>query len=459
VVKSRQVEILNKLNTPDTLNIAPNITEAIETIIETPRSLGNKQISLKTPPQILTTQMPFLDPALRAWLEIDVVALRHNLQQLQALLSPSCELMAVVKADAYGHGSEGIAATILEQGVKSLAVATISEGVELRQAGIKAPILILGSIATLEAAAAIVHYHLEPTISDTQQAQLFSQIVTNSEINNGINSGANSGLNSQQSFSAQTLPVHINVDTGMSRLGTSWLQARELIQQVQTLPGLEIASIYSHLATADELDSTIRELQHDRFQQVIKSCQGLGLAPQVKFHLANSAGTLVDPALHYDRVRIGLALYGLSPAPHLRSKASLQPVMAVKARVTLVKPLTVGTGVSYGYSFIAPKEMTIAVVGIGYADGVPRLLSNQMQVMIRGQLVPQIGKITMDQLMIDVSAIPDVQPGEIVTLIGEDGKEKITAEDWAMAIDTISWEILCGFKSRLPRLILGKTGA
>jgi len=433
VVKSRQVEILNKLNTPNTLNIT-------ETIVETLGALGNEQISSDAPPpKILTTQIPFLDPALRAWLEIDTVALLHNLQQLQALLSPSCELMAVVKADAYGHGAWGIAATILEHGVKSLAVATISEGIELRQAGIKAPILILGSIATPEAAASIVHHHLEPTISNIQQAQLFSDVI------------ANFG----KSNFGKSLPIHLNVDTGMSRLGTPWEQARELVQLVQTLPGLEIASIYSHLATADELNPAIRELQHDRFQQVIKGCQDLGLSPQVKFHLANSAGTLVDPALHYDRVRIGLALYGLSPAPHLESVIALQPVMAVKARVTLVKSLTAGTGVSYGYSFLAPKDMTIAVIGIGYGDGVPRLLSNKMQVIIRGQLVPQIGKITMDQLMIDVSTIPDLQPGEIVTLIGEDGAEKITAEDWAEAIETISWEILCGFKSRLPRLVLG----
>lgn len=439
MVKSRQVEIFNKLNAPDTLDI-------IETITENPGALDNKQISPDATPKILTTQMSFLDPALRAWLEIDTVALLYNLQQLQALLSPSCELMAVVKADAYGHGAWGIAATILEHGVKSLAVATIGEGVELRQAGLQAPILILGSIATPEAAASIVHHHLEPTISDMQQAQLFSEIVTNSRTNNGINS--------QQFFPAETFPIHINVDTGMSRLGTPWQQVRELVQLVQSLPGLEIASIYSHLATADELDPTIRELQHDRFQQVINSCQDLGLSPRVKFHLANSAGTLVDPALHYDRVRIGLALYGLSPASHLESVIALRPVMAVKARVTLVKSIAAGTGVSYGYSFLAPKDMTIAVIGIGYADGVPRLLSNQMQVIIRGQLVPQIGKITMDQLMIDVSTIPDLQPGEIVTLIGEDGKEKITAEDWAGSIDTISWEILCGFKSRLPRLIL-----
>ncbi|NJL88955.1 MAG: alanine racemase [Coleofasciculaceae cyanobacterium SM2_1_6] len=405
-------------------------------------------------PQIPPTPIPVLDPALRAWLEIDSAALLHNLQQLQGLLSPGCELMAVVKADAYGHGAWGIAATILAQGVESLAVATISEGVELRQAGIKAPILILGSIATPEAAQVILHHHLEPTLSSYSQAQLFSEIVTNTGTNTGINLEINQGTNSQQFCSRPTLPVHINVDTGMSRLGAPWLQARELVQQVQALPGLEIASIYSHLATADELDPTVRELQHDRFQQVIQSCQDLGLSPRVKFHLANSAGTLVDPELHYDRVRIGLALYGLPPAPHLRSKASLQPVMAVKARVTLVKSLTAGTGVSYGYSFIAPKDMAIAVVGIGYADGVPRLLSNQMQVIIRGQRVAQIGKVTMDQLMIDVSAIPDVQPGEIVTLIGADGKEKITAEDWAEAIDTISWEILCGFKSRLPRLTL-----
>jgi len=373
----------------------------------------------------------------RAWLEINLAALGHNIKQLKSLLLPTTELMAVVKANAYGHGSIAIAQAALKHGITSLAVATISEGQELRQAGIEAPILLLGAANTPEEVAAIVHYHLQPNLSHPHQAKLFAATLANPEAN-----------------LERTLPVHINIDTGMSRLGMPWQEAAELVQLVQQLPGLELASIYSHLATADEPDPTVRKLQHQRFQQVIDRCKALGLLPQIKFHLANSAGTLVDRALHYDRVRVGLSLYGLYPAPHLRSVINLQPVITVKARITLVKPLMAGTGVSYGYRFIAPKDILLAVVGIGYGDGIPRRLSNKMQVLIRGQLVPQIGSITMDQLMLDVSAMPDLQPGEIVTLIGEDGNHKITADDWAEAIDTISWEILCGFKARLPHLVL-----
>ena len=385
----------------------------------------------------------------RAWLEINPLALIHNIQQLRSLLSPTTELMAVVKANAYGHGAILVAQTALKYGVTSLAVATIAEGQELREAGIKAPILLLGAVNTPEEIRAIAQYHLEPNLSTLQQAKLFSATLTNS----GKSKEEWALPTLLKSNSGKSLPVHINIDTGMSRLGMPWQEVGELIQLVQSLPGLELASIYSHLATAEDTDSRVRQQQQQRFQKIIDICQTIGLPPHVKFHLANSAGTLVDAGLHYDRVRVGLSLYGLYPSPHLQSLLSLQPVMAVKARVALVKPLAAGTGVSYGYKFFAPQDILIAVVGIGYADGVPRLLSNKMQVLIRGRLVPQIGSITMDQLMLDVSAIPDLQPGEIVTLIGQDGDRIITADDWAEAIDTISWEILCSFNSRLPHLI------
>ncbi len=358
--------------------------------------------------------------------------------------------MAVVKANAYGHGAILVAETALKHGVTSLAVATIAEGQELRRAGIEAPILVLGAVNTPEEIRAIAQYHLEPNLSTPEQAKLFSATLANSEKNVGW---AMPTLPKTDSNSGKSLPVHLNIDTGMSRLGTPWQQAQELVQLVQSLPGLELSSIYSHLATAEDNDSPVRQHQHDRFQQVIDSCKALGISSHVKFHLANSAGTLVAAGLHYDRVRVGLSLYGLYPAPHFQSLISLQPVMAVKARITLVKPLATGTGVSYGHRFIAPQDMLMAVVSIGYADGVPRLLSNKMKVLIRGRFVPQIGSITMDQLMLDVSTMPDLQPGEIVTLLGQDGDRIITADDWAEAIETISWEILCGFKSRLPHLI------
>jgi alanine racemase len=168
--------------------------------------------------------------------------------------------------------------------------------------------------------------------------------------------------------------------------------------------------------------------------------------------LANSAATLTERALHYNMVRVGLAIYGLYPAAHLQSKINLKPALQVKARITQVKTIPPQTGVSYGHQFISDRELCLAVVGIGYADGVPRNLSNKMTVLIRGQRVPQIGAITMDQLMLDVSAIPDLQEGEVVTLLGQEGNEKISADDWAAQLSTISWEIVCGFKHRLPRV-------
>ena len=369
----------------------------------------------------------------RAWVEINDQALTYNVRQLKSILSSKTQLMGVVKADAYGHGACKVSQTILEAGADWLAVATVPEGIELRLAGIEAPILILGATDRPEQIQAIAHWQLQPTICTPQQALVFSETL---------------------SYYTDAMSVHLNLDTGMSRLGTPWQQAVEFVQFVQGLPNLKIASIYSHLATADNPDQTVMRQQHQRFEEAIGLCgiRGKSSSSDVRLHLANSAATLTDSALHYDMVRVGLAIYGLYPAPHLQEKIDLKPAMQVKARVTQVKTIEAGTGVSYGYQFIAPKQMRLAVVGIGYADGVPRNLSNKMKVIVRDRLIPQVGAITMDQLMLDVSAIPDLETGEVVTLLGQVGKHQIYAEDWANTLGTISWEILCGFKNRLPRL-------
>lgn len=369
----------------------------------------------------------------RAWVEIDLAALSHNVQQLVGLLSPNTELMAVVKADAYGHGAVTVAQTALKSGANWLGVATVPEGIQLREAGIQAPILILGATHTPEQIHAIAHWKLQPTLCSPKQALVFSNTLEAINYNSPV-------------------PVHIKLDTGMSRLGTN-SEHTEFVQLVQSLPHLAIASIYSHLATADSPDPTVMKQQHRRFEVAIAQIKAMGINPPC-LHLANSAATLADSALHYDIVRVGLAVYGLSPSEHLQSTIDLKPVLQLKARVTQVKTIAAGTGVSYGHKFIAPREMPLAVVGIGYADGVPRNLSQKMHVLIRGQRVPQIGAITMDQLMLDVSTIPDLQAGEVVTLLGNQGHEKISANDWAKELNTISWEILCGFKHRLPRLAL-----
>ena len=369
----------------------------------------------------------------RAWVEIDRGALFHNVQQLRKLLAHPTQLMAVVKADAYGHGATMVARAALEAGASGLCVATLQEGIQLREAGIEAPILLLGATNTSEQVRAIAQWQLQPTICTPQQALVFSETL---------------------SCVKKTLLVHLKLDTGMSRLGMPWQEATQFVQLVQRLPYLKISSVYSHLATADSLDRGVMKLQHQRFEEAIAQLRSARITPP-RLHLANSAATLTDPALHYDLVRVGLALYGLYPAEHLRKAVELKPVMRVKARVTQVKTISPGTGVSYGYQFIADRQMRLAVVGIGYADGIPRNLSNKMTVLIRGQRVRQIGAITMDQLMLDVSEIPDLQTEEVVTLIGHDGDVQISADDWAQTLGTISWEILCSFKHRLPRVVVG----
>jgi alanine racemase len=368
----------------------------------------------------------------RAWVEINLSAIKHNVKELKSLLAPETALMAVVKADAYGHGAIAVAKTVIEAGAEWLGVATVPEGIELRSSGVEAPILILGATYTIEQIEAVAHWQLQPTLGSLESAILYSQTLKDN------------------------LPVHLKLDTGMSRLGLSWQQAVEFVQLVHNLPHLQIASIYSHLATAESCDRTVMNLQQQRFEKAIAQLADINLSLPC-LHLANSAATLTDPSLHYDLVRVGLAIYGLYPSAALQSVVNLKPVLQVKARVTQVKTIPPQTGVSYGHKFISDRTTLIAVVGIGYADGVPRNLSNQMTVIIRGKKIPQIGAITMDQLMLDVSAIPDLKPGEIVTILGMDGNEQISADDWAKQLNTISWEILCAFKHRLPRIAIEKT--
>ncbi|MFP4132755.1 MAG: alanine racemase [Halothece sp.] len=366
----------------------------------------------------------------RAWIEINETALRQNVNAIKQHLSPQTSLMAVVKADAYGHGGVKVAKTVLEAGGEALAVATLQEGIELRQAEIQAPILVLGAINTVEEIQALVTWNLEPTLCSVQQARRFGETLQTLDT---------------------TLSVHLKLDTGMSRLGVLWEDAVSFVRCVQEFPELEIKSVYSHLATADENKDTFMAVQQERFESAIAQLKSIGFTPPC-LHLANSAATLRDSSCHYDLVRVGLALYGLSPSPQLALNSPLQPVLEVKARITQIKELPANAGVSYGHQFVTKQPTPIAVVGIGYADGVPRNLSNRLEVLLHGKKVPQIGAITMDQLMLDLSNCESVQLGDIVTLIGTQGEHTLTAQDWALELGTISWEILCGFKHRLPRI-------
>lgn len=383
---------------------------------------------------------PALSPmrCARAWVDINLAALEHNVRSLKSRLAPGCDLMSVVKADAYGHGAVTVAQTALRAGATWLGVATVPEGIELRQSGISAPILVMGAVNDPAEVLAIAQWQLQPTIVNPKQALIFSETLAQTEPQKGQN---------------LAIPVHLKLDTGMSRLGFSWQNATELARFVQQLAHLETASVYSHLATADSPDVTVMSLQHERFEQAIAALSRENLLPS-RLHLANTAATLSkDKRLHYDMVRVGLGTYGLYPAPHLTDAIVLKPVLEVKARITHLKNIKPGDGVSYGHQFVAKQAMRIAIVGIGYADGVPRVLSNQLDVVVQGQRVRQIGAITMDQLMLDVSHLNSVQEGDIVTLLGQSGEHTLSADDWAQLSGTISWEILCGFKHRLPRIL------
>lgn len=384
-----------------------------------------------------------LRPRDRAWVEVDLGAIAHNVAQIQQWVGAQVGVMAVVKADGYGHGAIAVAEAALAAGARNLAVATIEEGGQLREAGIAAPIVVLGATQTAEQVKDLLRWRLQPTLCTAEQAALFSDALVS------LGEGR-----------PRPLTVHLNVDTGMSRLGTLWPEAAATVRLVHELPYLNLGSVYSHFATADENDAagqaTIAR-QHQRFEQVIAEIAAAGL-PRPTLHMANSAGLLLDAQYHYDWVRPGLALYGLAPAPHLADRLSLRPALAVRARLTQLKTIAPGEGVSYGHHFQAQRPTQVAVVGIGYADGVPRNLSGRLEVLVRGQRLRQIGSITMDQLMLDATDCPDLRVGEVVTLLGEDRDpvtgviDRLSANDWAAQLGTISWEILCGFKHRLPRL-------
>ena len=372
----------------------------------------------------------------RAWVEVDADAIRRNAAALMAALAPGSNLMAVVKADGYGHGAAPVAQAALAGGANCFGVATLAEGVQLRRAGITAPVLVLGNLIHAEELRSCLRWQLMPTLSGMREALLCQNLAA---------------------AGGRTMPVHLKLDTGMARLGVDWQEGPRLVAAIADLEHLELAGIYSHLASADAPpaeDDGLTGIQQQRFDTVLKSLQQQDLNPGCR-HLANSAATLRGRAFHYDMVRVGLALYGHSPAGHLDGAAALQPAMQVRARVSLIREVGSGVGVSYGHRFRTSRPSRLAVVGIGYADGVPRQLSGQIAVLHQGRSIPQVGAITMDQLILDATDAPDLEVGAVVTLLGRDGDREISPDDWSHRCNTIPWEILCGFKHRLPRLPLG----
>ncbi|QNJ29984.1 alanine racemase [Synechococcus sp. A15-24] len=374
--------------------------------------------------------MSELSPRQRAWVEVSPTAIEANCRLLCRRLAPGCQLMAVVKADGYGHGAVTVATAALRGGASSLGVATLQEGLELRDAGIEAPVLILSALPNSEDLRHCLERRLMPTLSSLDEANTAAAVAA--------------------WRGTERFPVQLKLDTGMARLGSEWQEGAQLVQSIRALPQLDLVGLYSHLACADEPEDQFTHVQLQRFGSVIEALPdgGRGLC----CHLANSAGTLQDPRFHLDMVRVGLALYGQSPAEHLGQDLALQPALAVKARVSLIREVPSGSGVSYGHRFVTSRPSRLAVIAIGYADGVVRALSGRIDVLHRGRRLPQVGNITMDQIIVDATDVEDLTVGDSVTLLGEDGGDRISPQDWSTRCGSIPWEILCGFKHRLPRV-------
>ncbi|MBU3145513.1 serine racemase VanT catalytic subunit [Clostridium sp. CF012] len=368
----------------------------------------------------------------RAWIEINSTNLRHNVKALSEVLSDGCELMAVVKANAYGHGDVEVATNLNQLGVKSFAVATIDEAIHLRTHGIKGNILILGYTSP-KRAREMLCYNLMQTITDYDHAK-------------------------QLNAFGKLIQVHIKIDTGMHRLGERCNNTIE-IDKILRCENLKVCGIFTHLCAADSTKADDTEFtinQFHSFYALLHRLEKLGHTLP-KIHIQSSYGVLNYPELQCDYVRIGDALYGAlsSPDNKTRLQIDLQPVLALKARIVLVRTICVGESVSYGRQFIAQRETRVAILPIGFADGLPRSLSCGVgYVLIHGCFAPTIGRICMDHLMVDVTDIPGARKNDIVTLIGCDGSEKITAQHLAKNAGTIASELLSRLGNRLERVIL-----
>jgi alanine racemase len=366
-----------------------------------------------------------------AWAEIDVAAARHNAALLKAMCAPA-RLCAVVKANGYGHGAVPMALAALDGGAEWLAVALVEEGVALRDAGISAPILLLSQPGP-DGVEEAVAQGLTPTLYRSD----------------GVDA-AERAARAQR----RVAPVHLKVDTGMHRVGAPAADAMALARRIADSPHLSLEGLYTHFPVADEDDQDdFTAGQIDQLEKVRAEMAGAGIQPAL-VHASNSAGALAHPGSRLDLVRCGLALYGYSPRG---DGADLRPVMSLKARVAHVQTLEAGERISYGRRYAMPHRGRVATVPLGYADGVPRALSaTGGQVLIGGRRRPIAGTVTMDQLMVDCGPDDDVAIGDEVVLIGRQGDELIGADEWAVRLGTITWEVLCGIGPRVPRVLVGQ---
>ncbi len=368
----------------------------------------------------------------RTWAEVDLDAIAHNMREIRKITNPNAQIMAVVKADAYGHGFMETAKTLLENGADRLAVAVLQEGKQLRSRGVDVPILILGA-SSADDAEDLINFDITPNVFDYEFAKALSYEAEKKE---------------------KVTKIHIKLDTGMSRIGfvvgdDDNSEVIDEIIKVSKLPYIEIEGIFSHFSTSDEYDRSYTQLQFKRFMSIVKGLEDRGLHIPIK-HICNSAGIMMYPEMHLDMVRPGVILYGMYPSDEVdKSKLDLRPAMTLKSRITLVKSVGKGRGVSYGKEYITDDITKIATVPIGYADGYLRKIAKNGVMLVNGVKAPIIGRICMDQCMIDVTNVHNINSGDEAIIFGSEG---ITIDDVAKWLDTINYEVACVIGKRIPRI-------
>jgi alanine racemase len=367
--------------------------------------------------------------------EIDLAALQHNFRIIRSALPVTTEILAVVKADAYGHGFEEISRELENLGVNAFGVAFLAEAIQLRKSGIDKPILLLGGVYPGQERKCI-GFNLSTVVFTMEQAQ-------------ALNLAAGKLFRKAQ--------IHLKIDTGMGRLGIRYSDAPAFLEELRRLPNLALEGVISHFASADELDDdgrTFTKFQAERFEQVIAETRAAGFAPRY-IHIDNSAGVLLGNCPDCNLVRPGITLYGSLPSPDFQGTVDLRPVMRLKSRIAMLKWVDAGTTISYARRFTAGDRTLIASVPVGYADGYPRSLTNKGEVLVRGRRARVTGTVCMDWIMLDVTGIDGVAVGDEVVLMGADSAGNcIHAEELANWAGTIPYEIFCGISKRVPRVYL-----
>ncbi len=369
-----------------------------------------------------------------AWSEIDLAAIRNNIHCIRSLVGDNVAIMAIVKDNAYGHGVLPVTKAVLEAGANRLGVTTIEEAIELREAGITAPIMTLGYIPS-EQYADILKYNVIQTVVDFQSAQALSAFAQK---------------NNKKAI------IHIKIDSGMGRIGFLPTQTTiDEIKQIFNLPSLYVEGIFSHFACADAADKTYANHQLNLFNNFLDQCADNNIRFPIK-HMANSAATIDIPASRLDMVRPGMIIHGNYPSEHVSHILSLQPALSLKTNIWQIRHLPAGSCIGYGCHWQASKDSVIATMPIGYADGLPRLLANNASILIAGKRAPLVGCVCMDHIMADISHIPKAKTGEEAVLIGIQGDQQITLEEVGTHAQTISYEICTRLSNRLPRIYLNK---